>query len=102
MTNNDKGVLGLSRSLFWDVDPDTVDPEKHAVLIIERVVTRGSWEEFKTILSFYSKQKVADILTQLRYLEKVTLYFCSTYFNISLKKFKCYILQQSNQSHWDY
>jgi hypothetical protein len=100
--NIEKSILGLSKALFWDVDPKKIDPQKHAAYIIERVLTRGTWEEFKNILNYYDKDTINLIITNLRYLEKTTLSFCSAYFNIPLKKFRCYTFQQSNRSHWDY
>ncbi len=98
----EKGILGLSKALFWDVDPQTIDPQKHASYIVERVLTRGTWDEFKILTSYYGMQKVGTIATQLRYIEKTAFSFCSTYFNIPKKKFRCYTFQQSNPSHWDY
>ena len=45
----------LSRSLFWDVDPETIDSVKHVLFIIERVLTRGTWEEFQIIITYLWK-----------------------------------------------
>ena len=95
-------VLGLSGSLFWDTDPQTLELEKHAKYIIERVLTRGSWDEFKKILNHYGKKSVGSYACEIRYLDKKTLAFCVSYFNISKEKFKCYTQQQLNPTHWDY
>lgn len=95
-------VLGLSRLLFWDVDPETIDPKKHVLFIIERVLTRGTWDEFQKIIAYYGKKSVGSSATQIRYLDKKTLSFCASYFNISIEKFKCYTQQQLSPTHWDY
>jgi len=95
-------VLGLSKTLFWDTDPETVDINKHASLIIERVLSIGTWDDFKKIINYYSKEKVALHATQLRYMDKIVLAFCVTYFNIPKEKFRCYIQQQSHPTHWVY
>ena len=92
----------LSRSLFWDVDPETVDPDKNVLFIVERVLTRGTWEEFQLIITHYGKESVGSSATQIRYLDKKTLSFCAGYFNIPKEKFKCYLQQQLHQTHWDY
>jgi len=42
-------ALKLSRSLFWDVNTETIEPDKHGLFIIERVLTMGTWEEFQLI-----------------------------------------------------
>ncbi len=42
--------MDLSKSLFWDTDINKVDYEKHARKIIERVLMRGTlddWFEIK-------------------------------------------------------
>ena len=102
MNLNKEIVLGLSRSLFWDVDPETLDPKKHVLFIIERVLTRGTWEEFQKIITHYGKESVGSSAIQIRYLDKKTLSFCASYFNIPKEEFKCYIQQQLHQTHWDY
>ena len=38
-------VAQLSKTLFWDVDQESVDWDRHRVWILERVLTRGRWED---------------------------------------------------------
>ena len=102
MNLNKDIALKLSRSLFWDVDPETIDPDKHVLFIIERVLTRGTWEEFQIIMTHYGKETVGSTATLIRHLDKKTLSFCASYFNIPKEKFKCYLQQQLHQTHWDY
>jgi hypothetical protein len=92
----------LSKSLFWDVELSSLDPAKHATYIIERVLTRGSWEEFKKIIAYYGKEKVAAVATKLRYMDKIVLAFCVTYFNMPKKKFRCYAQRQLHPTYWNY
>lgn len=33
--------MRFRQSLFWDVDPKTIDPKKHAQYIIERILDFG-------------------------------------------------------------
>lgn len=42
--------LTLRQNLFWDVDVATIDLQKHKASVIERIVTRGRWEEFLSLL----------------------------------------------------
>ena len=95
-------ALKLSKKLFWDVNPETIDADKHALFIVERVLTRGSWDEFQKIITWYGKGKIASYACQIRYLDKKTLSFCSSYFNIAKESFRCYAQQQLNQTHWNY
>ena len=45
---------------------------------------------------------MAEIVKNLRYMDKKTLKFSSIYFHIPITEMKCYIWQQSNPSHWNY
>lgn len=59
---------GMSRrpSLFWDVDPKTVDSKKHARYIIERILEFGTDEEVKWLVHNYSPTVIKDVLTYPR------------------------------------
>lgn len=94
--------LPLSPTLFWDTDASKITLETHSKTIVERVILHGTWPEFKAVIDHYGKKQVKDILLKLRYLDNRTLHFCSVYFNTPLDKFRCYILKQSNPTHWNY
>lgn len=102
MSSNKKSISGLSRTLFWDTDYTTIDPEKHAAYIIDRVLYLGTMEDFKIILSYYGKPKIKEVAMQMRYLDDRVLHFCSVYFNVPLTEFRCYTLKQSNHAAWNY
>ncbi len=38
--------LKFDRALFWDIDPETLDLGKHSRFIIERVLKKGSLEDW--------------------------------------------------------
>ena len=94
--------LKLRPSLFWDVDVETMDFQKHRISIIERITLRGRWEKFQAMLAFYGKETVKNTLLNIHYLDKVTLTFCSAIFDVPKTEFRCYKLAQSNPGHWDY
>lgn len=98
----EKSILGLSKALFWDVDPQTIDSQKHAAYIIERVITLGTMEDFIIIKKYYGKSKIKRIVKNLRYLNDKDLNFCSIYFNLPITEFRCYITKQLNQTLWSY
>lgn len=102
MNNIFKMKLELSKSLFWDVDYDTIDWDKHAPYVVERVINRGTLAEFKIIKNYYGKAKLKKITKQFRYMNDEVLHFCSVYFDTPITAFRCYTLKQSNPSHWDY
>jgi hypothetical protein len=44
------------------VDPDTVDPEAHRDYLMQRVMSRGSWEAMRWLRRAYSSEEVADFV----------------------------------------
>lgn len=59
-------------SLFWDVDPKTVDPKKHARYIIERILDFGTDKEARWMWNTYSKSLVRDVVEKSRVLHPPT------------------------------
>lgn len=94
--------LKLRTELFWDVNIEEIDVNLHRAAVIERIATRGKWEEFKAIIEFYGREEVKSVLVNTRHLDKKTLYYCSEIFNVPLSEFRCYRLAQLNPEHWSY
>lgn len=59
-------------SLFWDVDPETIDEEKHARYIIERVLDFGNDEEARWVYNRYPRAKIMEVINNLRMLHPQT------------------------------
>ena len=58
----------LYPQLFWDIDISKLDWDKHEMLIIERLITRGSYQAFQTTEQYYGKEKMGQIIRKLKYL----------------------------------
>ncbi len=95
-------VHQFSTNLFWDTDETTLDLEKNARFIIERVLSRGRLSDWFTLLKLYGQDRIKKEAMKIRYLDKVTLNFCSTLFNVPKSKFRCYKQPQSIQQLWQY
>ena len=54
------------RSLFWDVDSQTVDPKKHARYIIARILEFGRDEELRWLLRYYPSSLIKDVVRRSR------------------------------------
>ena len=54
--------MKFRQSLFWDVDPDTIDLEKHARYVIERILDFGTDEEVRWLFKRYPREKIAGVL----------------------------------------
>jgi hypothetical protein len=91
--------LNLRPHLFWDVDFNALDEEKNKRLIIERVLNRGTIDEFKQILSYYGEENIKGIVVNIRALDNKTLEFVHSFFHIPKEKFKCYTTKLLNQEH---
>ncbi len=102
METNKEIILELSNTLFWDVDIATIQYDKHAPFVIERVLSMGTLDDFKIIKAYYGKPKLKRIVKTLRYMDDRVLHFCSAYFNIPISDFRCYTTKQLNQTHWNY
>ncbi len=94
--------LPLRPALFWDVDVSKIDLQKHQAAVIERILMRGRLEEYRAMMRFYGKDTVRKVVLNARYLDKTTLSFCSTIFDLPVTEFRCYKLAQSNPGHWDF
>jgi hypothetical protein len=94
--------MNLSKYLFWDTNYNDIDWQGHARYVIERVLTRGTLEDWKQIKEYYGLQKIKDEAIQSRTLDKITLNFCSIFFGIPKEQFRCYTQEQSNQTPLNY
>jgi len=92
----------LSKALFWDTDYNTIDYEKHARFVIERVLTRGNWNDWQELRMYYGLSKIKQEVVRIRYLDKLTLNFCHTFFNIQKENFRCYNTERSIRELWNY
>lgn len=90
----------LRRSLFWDVDYDTIRWDTSFRFIIERVLERGTFEEWQVIKQYYGLQKIREAALQARWLDQTTLSFCSAIFAIPVEEFRCYTLKSLNPAPW--
>lgn len=92
----------LSKSLFWDVNFEEIDSQIHSLFITERVLTRGTLDDFRAVKNYYGIEKLKSIIVEIKNLDERTLSFCSAYFSIPKTNFRCYKFKQSNQTHWNY
>lgn len=97
-----KTNIKLNPNLFWDIDILELDYEKNARQIIERVVNRGSMNDWFEMKYYYGFDRIKEEIFKIRYLDKITLNFLSNFFKISKNKFKCYNTPQSYQKLWNY
>ena len=95
-------TIKLNPSLFWDIEFSELDYEKNARQVIERVLTRGSLNDWYQIKSYYGIERIKKEVIKIRSLDKLTLNFCSKYFQIPQKQFICYNIPPSYHQLWNY
>jgi hypothetical protein len=82
----DKPVL--SKQAFWDVDMDKVDYEKNALFVMERVATKGTMDDFVSLIKFYSKDRWREEIINSKELDDRDASFCCHIFDLKKEGFK--------------
>ena len=95
-------LSNLSPHLFWDIDKNKLDSEKHKALIIERVMNRGNLRDLNILLQSYGIDAIKREIVNAGYLDKKTLNWAALFFNLKKSDFKCYTKIQSTQVHWSF
>ncbi len=54
--------MKFRQSLFWDVDPSTIDTQKHARYVIERILDFGRPEEVRWLFRQYPRGTIKEVL----------------------------------------
>ena len=74
----------FSSNLFWDCNIDDIELQKNKRYVIERVLTRGQWKDFQTLLRIYPRNEIIASAKDSKELDPKTAHFCSWYFQIPL------------------
>ncbi|MBI4549091.1 MAG: hypothetical protein HY707_13995 [Ignavibacteriae bacterium] len=64
--------IRFRQSLFWDVDPKTIDVKHHARYIIERILDFGSDDEIQWVWKTYNRSLIRKVVTTSRVLHHQT------------------------------
>lgn len=70
-------------NLFWDIDPKTLDTERHRRFIIGRILARGDLDDFAWAKTMYSESAIKDVVCTSRSLDKRSINFWQNYFQIT-------------------
>ncbi len=100
-----KGVASLpefNKRIFWDVNFDTLNYDKKAVFVIERVFERGDVQDIRACRRYYGDDKVRTVLTHAKWLPLTTIYLACALFSNELTDYRCYNTAQLNPAHWIY
>jgi len=91
----------LDKGLFWDWRYNEIDWQKTYRSVIERVLERGTKEEWNELTRFYGKPKIITALKEeIKFLPDYIMDGVSSYFNIKKEEMACYIRSQSRKGQW--
>lgn len=95
-------MMDLPKTLFWDTDFDSLDPDRNARYIIERVVMYGTLSDLRKILNYYGWGRVHRETLQSRELDPKSLSFLSCLFDTPPENYACFKQIQSSRAHWTF
>ena len=100
--NKHTNIHSLHKHIFWDLNINNLDQQKNKTIIIERVFNRGDIDDFKIVMNLYGEKTIKQEIIKSGFLDKKTLNWASSFFNIPKTKFQCYKKIQSSQIHWNF
>jgi len=91
----------LSPHLFWDMDREQFDMERHSGQLIQRVLEHGTLDDWKLIRSFYGLDRIVADCKNLRTLDPVCLSYVCLVSHTNKEDYRCYQFRQSNPTLWN-
>jgi len=82
-------MSGVPRGLFWDVDPDALDEERHRTFIIERILMFGRPPEIRWLLDRYPSDDLRAVIRHSRRLDRKTGNFWALHFGLAQEEIAC-------------
>ena len=78
-----KKPLDLPAHLFWEYDLKNFDFDKSYFIVIERVIERGTIEQWRTMQQYYGKKKVLEVAEKSKQLSQRDKQFARLFVNSS-------------------
>ena len=96
-----KQKLEISSKAFWDVNFNKLmqQYDNYPEFIIRKVFEYGTFQDVLSVIKYFGKQKVIEVLTNAVYLSEKKLHFASALFKIDKKNFKCYSNKRHHRSY---
>jgi hypothetical protein len=80
----------LSKQAFWDVDMDNIDYKNAMLNVLERILLRGSEDDFREIRRFYGDKKIREKIIYIKCFGPKEVNFCCLIFNLKTTDFVHY------------
>jgi len=75
--------------LLWDINPESVDLDKHATFIIERVIEYGDFPEIKWMEATFTREQLVTTLVQSRRISAKSGNFFAWKYNLNKEILQC-------------
>lgn len=59
-------LAALSPALFWDVSRQSVDWGEHRGWLVQRILTRGTWEDWQLVAGALSREELRELEPRLK------------------------------------
>jgi hypothetical protein len=102
MKNNSGFISQFSPHLFWDVNPENLEPDRSRSYIIKRVLEYGLWEDWLLLVKLYGLETITNETKGYRELDPKSLAFISVLSGVPKENFRCYNIKRSTPAHWNF
>lgn len=79
----------LKRTLFWEVDIESLDWRKDVEFIIGRVFDFGNLNDWRIVRDLYGYSKIKEVAEKHIFFDKKSANFWSLILKVPLEKMKC-------------
>ncbi len=94
--------LKFSKHLFWDIDIDDLDLDKHESYVINRVLDYGLMNDWRLIKKYYGLDRIKNVALDIRSMFPESLAFIANITHTPENLFRCYEQIQSPNPHWNF
>lgn len=81
----------LLRSIFWEIDIDSLDPQKYKKYTIERILQYGTIEHVKWMLDNFSDSDIIEAVKVSKNIDKRTANYWALYYGINKEEITCFL-----------
>lgn len=94
-------INSMSSHLFWDVDINSIEFDKHKSYIVQRVLEYGLIDDWRKLKDTIGIDEIVNVCKTLRTLDPKALAFISLITKTPINEFRCYTTRQSNPTLWN-
>lgn len=97
------GGHSINRSLLWEYDIERFDWQKSSTIVVQRVIERGSPEDFYAAFDLYGGiDGFREIIKTIPYLNDIDINFVCLIFNLKREELRCCTKRRLNQRPWNF